>query len=225
MKAMSIFWARKASSSAMIWALVLRRGRRPKVTMMSQNSHWNGTAARELHAAEQVVLHLEQVETRRRHLGHVGLLGLFVARLMAALFPFAQEARPGFLRLADEDDVGQLAEVIFLDRDPRAADDREHVALFQLGQNLVHPPPLHAHAGQADDVGPGEAVEVDRLDIFVDERDGMLGRRQGRQQRQSRPPADWPVCRPGAGRAPCPSTTPRSAGLMRTMSAMTAAPG
>ena len=27
---------------AMIWALVLRRGRRPKVTMMSQNSHWKG---------------------------------------------------------------------------------------------------------------------------------------------------------------------------------------
>ena len=31
-----------ASSSAITWAPVLIRGRRPKVTMMSQNSHWNG---------------------------------------------------------------------------------------------------------------------------------------------------------------------------------------
>ncbi len=31
-----------ASSSAITWAAVLSRGRRPKVTMMSQNSHWNG---------------------------------------------------------------------------------------------------------------------------------------------------------------------------------------
>ena len=33
---------RIASSSAITWAPVLIRGRRPKVTMMSQNSHWNG---------------------------------------------------------------------------------------------------------------------------------------------------------------------------------------
>ena len=42
MKTIRIPWARSASSSAMICALVLIRGRRPKVTMMSQNSHWNG---------------------------------------------------------------------------------------------------------------------------------------------------------------------------------------
>ena len=41
-KTMSIPWARIASSSAITWAEVLMRGRRPKVTMMSQNSHWNG---------------------------------------------------------------------------------------------------------------------------------------------------------------------------------------
>ena len=33
---------RSASSSAMTCALVLIRGLRPNVTMMSQNSHWNG---------------------------------------------------------------------------------------------------------------------------------------------------------------------------------------
>ena len=31
-----------ASSSAITCSAVLSRGRRPKVTMMSQNSHWNG---------------------------------------------------------------------------------------------------------------------------------------------------------------------------------------
>ena len=42
-------------------------------------------AARELEAAEQVVPHLEQVESRHRHLRHVGLLGLLVARLVPSL--------------------------------------------------------------------------------------------------------------------------------------------
>ena len=81
-------------------------------------------AARELQAAEGVVLHLEQVEPRRRHLGHVGLLDLLVAKLMQPLLPLLEEPRPGVLGLADEDHVGQVAEVIFLDRDPRAARPR-----------------------------------------------------------------------------------------------------
>ncbi len=42
MKAISRFCLRNASSSAMTCALVLSLGLRPNVTMMSQNSHWNG---------------------------------------------------------------------------------------------------------------------------------------------------------------------------------------
>ena len=42
MKAMNMCCLRIASSSAITWALVFSRGWRPNVTMMSQNSHWNG---------------------------------------------------------------------------------------------------------------------------------------------------------------------------------------
>ena len=37
--------------------------------------------------------------------------------------PLFEEARPGFFGLAEEDHVGQVAEVVVLDGDPRAADD------------------------------------------------------------------------------------------------------
>ena len=91
-------------------------------------------AARELDAAEGVVLHLEQVEPGRRHPRHVGLLGLLVADAVPPLLPFAEEPGPGLLGLADEDHVGQVAEVILLDRDPRPADDREAAPPLQLGR-------------------------------------------------------------------------------------------
>ena len=105
-------------------------------------------AARKLQAAEAVVLHLEQVEPRRGHLAHVGLFELLVAILMQPVLPFRQELRPGVLGLADEDHVGELAEIIFLDGDPRPAHDAETAAALELGEDLLHPEPLHAHAGQ-----------------------------------------------------------------------------
>ena len=100
----------------MICATVLIRGRRPNVTMMSQNSHWNGQPRENWRLPNSVVTHLQQVEPRRRHLGHVGLLGLLVAVLVPALLPLVEEPGPGLLGLADEDDVGQLAEVVLLRR-------------------------------------------------------------------------------------------------------------
>ena len=42
MKTIPMPCVRIASSSAIICALVFSRGLRPNVTMMSQNSHWNG---------------------------------------------------------------------------------------------------------------------------------------------------------------------------------------
>ena len=47
-------------------------------------------AARELHRAEGVPLHLEKVEARRRDPGHVGLLRLLVAARMPATLPVAR---------------------------------------------------------------------------------------------------------------------------------------
>ena len=42
MKAISSLCRRSASSSAITCELVFSLGLRPNVTMMSQNSHWNG---------------------------------------------------------------------------------------------------------------------------------------------------------------------------------------
>ncbi len=143
-------------------------------------------AARELEAAEGVPVHLQQVEPGHRHPSHVGLLGLLIAKVVPSGLPIGQEPGPGLLRLADEDDIGQVAEVIVLNRDPRAAADREAAPLFLRGQDLGHLEPLYAHAGKADDVGPGAAVEVDRFDVLVDQGDRVLPGRQCRKQGQGR---------------------------------------
>ena len=105
---------------------------------------------------------------------------------MSADGPFAQKARPGLFRLADEDHVGISTEVVLLDRHPGPADDREDPPTLQLGQDLPHPEPLDAHPGHADDVGPGATVEVDRLDVLVDEDDRVALGRQGGEQREGR---------------------------------------
>ena len=141
--------------------------------------------ARKLQAAEAVVLHLEQVEPRRGHLAHVGLFELLVAILMQPVLPLDQKLGPGVLGLADENHVGKLAKIVFLDGDPRSADDAEAAATLELGEDLLHPEPLHAHPGHADDVGLLAALPVDRLDVFVHDRDRVLGRRQRSQQRQA----------------------------------------
>ena len=185
MKTIAIFWARSASNSAMTCALVFRRGRRPKVTMMSQNSHWNGQPRENCTLPNRVMLHRQQVEPRHGHPGHVGPLGLLVAALVRPLLPFLQKSRPGLFRLADEDHVGQVAEILLLDADPGAADHREHAAALQFGEDFAHPGPLHVHARHADDVGPRAPIVVDRLDIFVDQRHRVLGRRQRGQKRQA----------------------------------------
>ena len=64
------------------------------------------------------MLHLQEVEARRRHGTHVGLLGLLVATLVPALFPLPQEARPALIRLAHENDVGEAFKVVLLHADP-----------------------------------------------------------------------------------------------------------
>jgi hypothetical protein len=52
-------------------------------------------------------------------------------------------------------------------------------------RNLAHPPPLDAHAGQANDVCQAEAREIDLLDVFIDQRHVMLVRHQRGQQGQA----------------------------------------
>ena len=70
---------------------------------------------------------------------------------------------------------------------------------FSSVEDLPHPDPLHAHAGEADDVGPGNALEVDRLDVLVDQGDGVLGGRQRGQQRQAGDRQVGPLAHEGQG--------------------------
>ena len=50
------------------------------------------------------------------------------------MFPILQESGPGFFRFAHENDVDHIAEIIFLNGDPRAANHGKGAALFELGQ-------------------------------------------------------------------------------------------
>ena len=144
------------------------------------------TAAAELDTAEQIVLGLQQVVARHRHVGHVGRLELLVTVLVSARGPFFEELRPGRFRFADEDHIGQTVEVVFLHAHPRTADDREDIAGFQFAQNLEHSTALDGHAGEPHDVSLRQTVVVDRLDVLIDDGHGMAGGRQRREQRQAR---------------------------------------
>ena len=82
--------------------------------------------------------------------------------------------RPGLVRLADEDDVGEAIQDFLLDRGKRTANDRHDAARPDLFQNLAHSSALNAHAGQTDKVGAGEPIEIDLLDILVDQRHAVM---------------------------------------------------
>ena len=129
--------------------------------------------------------HLQLVESRHRHLRHVGFLGLLIPRLVPSLLPLREEPGPGLLSFADKEDIDEVAEVVFRHSDHGPADHGEHPAPFQIGQDLLHPVPLDAHAGGADDVGAGAALEVDGLNVLIDQGDVVPSRSQGGQQWQA----------------------------------------
>ncbi len=105
---------------------------------------------------------------------------------MPSRCPLGKKPGPRLLGFADENDVDESTEIVLLRGHPRAADDDECAALLQRRENGFHAPTLNDHAGDADDVGSGTALEVDRLDILVANRDLVLRRRQRSKQRQTR---------------------------------------
>ncbi len=94
---------------------------------------------------------------------------------MPGFAPFGEKLRPGFFRLADKDHIGQSLEIIGLHGDPRAAENGEDAAPLQLGEDLADPLALHDHARYADDIGALATLEIDFLDVFVDQGDGVFG--------------------------------------------------
>ncbi len=53
-------------------------------------------------------------------------------------------------------------------------------------EDLAHPRALNAHACHSDDIGAGNLVEVERLDVLVDDAHAVLGGRERGKQRQAR---------------------------------------
>jgi hypothetical protein len=49
-------------------------------------------------------------------------------------------------------------------------------------ENFNQPPPLNAHARQADEVRATEPIKVNVLDVFIDQGDFMVVRNQGGEQ-------------------------------------------
>ena len=143
-----------------------------------------GAAARNLQAAVQILVHRQQVPPRRRHGRHVRLVGLLVAELMIALPPLGQEARPGFLRLADEDHIDQTAEILRGHCNPGPTEYGEDAAALQFDDDLTHAIALHRHPGKADNIRAAAAFEIDLFDILVDDRNGVLCRGKRGNQRE-----------------------------------------
>ena len=140
------------------------------------------TAAGDLQAPEHIAIGLEQIDARQRQPSHLGLVLLLVAGLVAALLPLPQKLWPSLIRFADEDDVGNAFQDFRLHRCHRPAHSHHDAARLDLLENLEQTAPLNAHAGEADQVGAGETVEVDVLDIFVDQRHlVMFGNERGQQ--------------------------------------------
>ena len=143
------------------------------------------TAARELHAPEEVAIHFEEIVAGERDARHVGALRLLIAGAVPSGPPVGQELGPGRLRLADEDRLHEALEGLLGHRHPRSADNAERAPGPELAEDFPHPVLLDAHPGETDDVGPGEAREVDRLDVLIDESHVVALRREGRQQWQA----------------------------------------
>ena len=113
--------------------------------------------------------HLQQIEARRRYPVHIGLVGLLVSGGDTSLLPVHEEPWPGFLGLADKDDICEIAKVAFVDADPRTADNRECAEPLELSQDLSHAHALHDHPGYPNDVGFGAPGEIDWLDILIND--------------------------------------------------------
>src|SRR5215471_6209324 len=141
-------------------------------------------AARHLQAAIEIAVHPPEVPARARHGGHVALVRLLVARLVAALAPFGEKARPRLLRLANEHHIDETAEILGADRHPRTAKHREDIAALQLRDDPAHPVTLHRHAGYADDIGARATLVIYLFDILIDDRHTVPGRGQGGERRQ-----------------------------------------
>ena len=104
---------------------------------------------------------------------------------MFALFPGRQKLGPRLVRLADEDHVRQPFERFRLDGGHRPADDGHRATRTDLFQNLDETAPLDIHAGETHEVGSGQTVEVDVLDILVDERHVVMIRHQCREETET----------------------------------------
>ena len=169
--------------------------------MMSQNSQVNGHPPRELHADEEVMLEIQEVEAWDRARGDVGLK--FRGREPAPALarpPGLDELADHALGLAHHEEVCLLVDAR-TGGDCRSADaDRQLARPAQL-DDLQRVELLRDHAASHDEVGPVEIGLRQVLGVAVDEPELPIRGQQGgerdepeRRSRASRPPdlADGP---------------------------------
>ncbi len=125
----------------------------------------------------------QHAQPRRGRVGQVDLLVLDVVRGMASPGEVAEEARPGVLGLALEEDVTVLAALLRQEVGHRPADHHRFAAGPEAVGNLEGALDLDDVAGDAHDLGV--RVEVHLLaGVLVAHLDAVVGRRQGRQREQ-----------------------------------------
>src|SRR6202042_3444094 len=93
----------------------------------------------------RVAIHFKEIESRRRDRRHVGLLVLLIASLRRAGAPVGEKSRPCLLRLANKDDIGEIAKMLFADADPRTSDCGKAAQIFEADQDAAHALALNAH--------------------------------------------------------------------------------
>ena len=113
MNASCIPAATSPSSSAMTWRAVLSRGRRPKTTMMSQNSQVNGQPREICRLPKNIAA---SAADRAAALAPWTCRFFRPARSASpdGPLPLGEKSRPGLLRLADKDDIGERPEILGL---------------------------------------------------------------------------------------------------------------
>jgi hypothetical protein len=155
---------------------------RPYNSMMSQNSQVKGTAARELHAVESVVLAFEKIEARHRGLGDVGgkFFGLETAATLARL-PGLKEIADDAFGFAQDTKVRRLVNLRGRCRVRTAYDDRLAAGVDDVDE-IENIGPLRQHSADHHQISPVDIGVRQIFGVAIDEAAIPRRRQHGRDR-------------------------------------------
>src|SRR5262249_22676101 len=135
------------------------------------------TSARELHAYVEVLIELEEIETRDRRFGYVDLeFWRLESPLALAFFPGGDELIDDALGLADDTEISRSIAVRTGTHIGPADDDGQTAGATHFDQ-VERVGLLKQHAASHHHVGPGEIALAEILGVAVDQPD-LPGLRQ-----------------------------------------------